>query len=155
MATLIGYFPLMAYWAYRVGIWGGPSQDFLPVVLVENKDWFPFVASDSSAGRLLLGRRNIPPSMVYVRVNYVTPWISNRVMVSNFRLASDGETVSSIFSGRLKLPWGTVDLVKPEVSAAGKYRLALERELGIGLLYENPNDLLAFQSAILKRQTKK
>lgn len=153
LTTLIGYFPVIAYWAYKGGIWDGPAQNFLPVELVERNGWFPFVASDSAVGKLLWGQKNLPPSIVYQKVDYVAPWVANRIMVSSFRLTQDGEA-TRVFSGHLKLPWGSVDLVRPEVSSAGEYRLALEHELGIGFLYKDPQDLLAFESVKARKQNK-
>lgn len=148
LATVLGYFPVIAYWAYKAGLWNGPSRSFLPAELVERSDWFPIVASDSAVGKLVWGQKNLPPSVVYQKVNYVAPWVANRIMVSSFRLPHDSD-VTSVFSGRLKLPWGSVDLVRPEVSRAGEYRLALEKELGIAFFYKDPQDLFAFESVRL------
>jgi len=149
LIMLIGYFPVIAYWAYKGGVWSGPSRSFLPVELVETDGWFPLVASDSAVGKLLWGQKNLPPSIVYQKVNYVTPWVANRIMVSSFRLSQDNEA-TSVYSGRLDLPWGSVDLVRAEVSRAGEYRLALENELGVGFLFKDPQDLLAFESVRAK-----
>lgn len=153
VSVITNYLPVMLYWAYRVGIWDGPSQSFLPVVLVENQDWFPVVTSESEIGKSILGRKKMPPSVLYQKVNYATPWNSRRVLVSSFRLPSTGGT-DDIFSGRLKLTWGSVDLVRPEVSRVGSYRVALETEHGIGFLYQDTEDLLAFESVRTRSKAK-
>lgn len=146
----ISHFPLILGYLISKGLVEHPEiRANLPVQVGLRDDWYALASTDSLLGWLLAGKTT-SPSVVYQRRSWLLPLNSSRIIVSRFSLPTDAKA-ESIAQEIKRFSWGEAYLVKPSITGTYDFRILVERNFGVGILYYKEQDLAAITSLTSRR----
>jgi len=129
--VVVAYFlPAIVFLLDRVGLKLIDSKEVLGHHIAVGDGWFPVYSSATALGKLVLSPTDAP-TVVYCKVDWVTPWGCQQV--SMYRHKFDVEIFKSrgLFSEIKSYSWGEAGIVKDEVTQTPGRKLAIF--LGKGL----------------------
>ena len=94
--------------------------------------WFPLISSETAMGRLIMPSMN-PNTVVYCRVEWITPWSCEQAWVYRNAISTEAVKSRDIFSSIEQYPWGTVGIVRDDVTQTPGRKLALILEHGVAI----------------------
>ena len=141
LATIIPiyFLPCLMYASDKLGLDVVNTKETLGVTIKFNTNWYPLVSSDTLFGKLIISS-GVPPTVIYCENNWINPWGCDQVWVSRYNVQND-MSKSNMFATIQQYPWGTVGIVKGEVTKTPSRELGLVQGVGIGFSGINLNIL--------------
>lgn len=154
LATIIPiyFLPCLMYASNKLGLDVVNTKETLGVTIKFNNNWYPLASNDTLFGKLITSS-GVPPTVIYCENSWINPWGCDQVWVSRYGVKND-MIQSSMFATVQQYPWGTVGVVKDEVTKTPSRKLGLVQGVGIGFSGINLNilsDVKAINVAVLSQ----
>lgn len=137
------FIPYMFYLGDMLGLRVVNTEKVIGVSFEFKAKWYPIASSNTLLGKLLIS--SSAPTVIYCEMNWINPWGCDQVWVSKsdvWRIKDE----NSVFVSVHQFQWGTVGIVKDDVTRTPNGKLAIIKGFDIGISGENLNILESIKS---------
>jgi hypothetical protein len=136
VAAVAYFLPAILFLMDRSGLKIVDPREVVGLEIEIGEGWFPLYSSTTAMGRLIIPPTN-PKTVVFCRVDWITPWACERVWM--YRNAISVETMKSreLFSSIEQYTWGRVGIVRDEATQTPGRKLAMILDHGVAISAAN------------------
>lgn len=135
----IYFLPCLFYASDKFGIDTVNTEKTIGAQIKFKAHWFPLASSNTLLGKLLIPS-DLPQTVIYCKIDWVSPWDCDQVWVSKSK-AWEIKEGSDKFATERQYSWGKVGIVKDEVAKTPGGKLGVVQGVGIGISGSNLNIL--------------
>ncbi len=133
------FLPCLIYASDKFGLDVVNTKKTIGAEIKFKANWYPIASSDTWVGKLIMSS-DVPPTVIYCEINWISPWSCDQVWVSKSKVWEIKEK-SDMFATERQYSWGKVGIVKDEVAKTPGGKLGVVQGIGIGISGVNLNIL--------------
>ena len=132
IAVLAYFLPVVIFLMDRSGYKLVESRAAVGLEIEIGKGWFPLYSSATTMGRFVMPsmRQNM---VVFCKVDWIAPWSCEQAWVYRNEISTEAVKSRELFSSVEQYPWGSVGIVRDEVTQTPGRKLALILEHGVAI----------------------
>ncbi len=133
IGLLLAYFlPTIIFVIDRGGIKIADPRDIIGVEIEVGGGWFPLYSSQTTLGKLIISSKS-PPTVVFCKVNWLTPWNCQQAAIYRHEFSIEGIKARGLFTQIEKYSWGQAGIVRADSTQTPGNKMALILDHGLAV----------------------
>ncbi len=124
------FLPSLIFISEKLGLDVIDTRKAIGVEIEFKANWYPIMTSNIWPGKIITPP-DVSPAVFYCKINWISPWSCDPVVVSRSKVW-DGKKWLGMFVTEQQFPWGTIGIVKDDVTKTPDRKLGLLQGANIG-----------------------